>query len=104
MPLAVVTQKRSPLLPDVPVLSEILPGFERDATHGLLAPKGTPRPILNQISKDVARVLDLPEVKQQMLAITFEPGPTSPEEYDRIIRSMIGTFSKVVVAAGLRAP
>jgi tripartite-type tricarboxylate transporter receptor subunit TctC len=104
VPLAVVTQKRSPLLPDVPVLSEILPGFERDATHGLLAPKGTPRPILNQISKDVARVLDLPEVKQQMLAITFEPGPTSPEEYDRIIRSMIGTFSKVVVAAGLRAP
>ncbi len=104
VPLAVVTQKRSPLLPDVPVLSEVLPGFERDATHGLLAPKGTPRPILNQISKDVARVLDLPEVKQQMLAITFEPGPTSPEEYDRIIRSMIGTFSKVVVAAGLRAP
>ena len=100
--LAVVTNKRSPLLPDVPVLAEVLPGFERDATHGLLAPNGTPRPILNQISKDVARVLDLPEVKQQMLAITFEPAPTSPEEYDRIIRNMIGIFSKVVVAAGLQ--
>jgi tripartite-type tricarboxylate transporter receptor subunit TctC len=102
--LAVVTKNRTPLLPDVPVLSEVLPGFERDATHGLLAPAGTPRPILNKVSKDVARVLDLPEVKQQMVAITFEPGPTSPEEYDRIIRNMIGTFSKVVVAAGLRAP
>lgn len=100
--LAVVTKNRSPLLPDVPVLSEVLPGFERDATHGLLAPAGTPRRILNKISKDVATVLELPEVKQQMVAMTFEPGPTTPEEYDRIIRNMIGVFSKVVVAAGLR--
>jgi len=102
--LAVVTQKRSPLLPDVPTLVEVLPGFERDATHGLLAPAGTPRRILNQISKDIAGVLDLPEVKQQMLAISFEPAPSTPEEFDQIIRSMIGTFAKVVVAAGLRAP
>ena len=102
--LAVVTKNRSPLLPDVPTMAEILPGFERDATHGLLAPAGTPRAILSQISRDVARVLDLPEVKQQMVAISFEPAPTSPEEYDRILRDMIGIFSKVVVAAGLRAP
>ena len=100
--LAVVTKNRSPLLPDVPVLSEVLPGFERDATHGLLAPAGTPRRILNKISKDVATVLELPEIKQMMVAMTFEPGPTTPEEYDRIIRNMIGVFSKVVVAAGLR--
>jgi len=102
--LAVVTQKRSPLLPDVPTLVEVLPGFERDATHGLLAPAGTPLRILNQVSKDVAGVLDLPDVKQQMLAISFEPAPSTPEEFNQIIRSMIGTFAKVVVAAGLRAP
>jgi len=102
--LAVITKNRSPLLPDVPTMAEVLPGFERDATHGLLAPAGTPRRILNQISRDVAGVLELPEVKKQMAAMTFEPAPTSPEEYDRIIRDMIGVFSKVVVAAGLRAP
>jgi len=102
--IAVVTLKRSPLLPDVPVLAEVLPGFERDASHGLLAPAGTPRRILDQISKDVAAVLDHPDVKQQMLAISFEPAPSTPEEFDRIVRSMIGIFSKVVVAAGLRAP
>jgi tripartite-type tricarboxylate transporter receptor subunit TctC len=102
--LAVVTKNRSPLLPDLPVLAEVLPGFERDASHGLLAPAGTPRPIRNQISKDVVRVLDLPEVKQQMVAIGFEPLPATPEEFDQIIRSMIGIFSKVVVAAKLRAP
>lgn len=100
--LAVVTKNRSPLLPDIPTLTEVLPNFERDATHGLLAPAGTPRPILNKIARDVARVLELPEVKQQMLTINFEPGPTTPEEYDKIIRNMIAIFAKVVVAAGLR--
>jgi tripartite-type tricarboxylate transporter receptor subunit TctC len=49
-------------------------------------------------------VLELPEVKQQMLAMGFDPAPTTPEEYDRILRSLIQTFSKVVRAAGLRAP
>ena len=102
--LAVVTTKRSPLLPDVPTMAEVLPGFERDATHALMAPAGTPRSILNKVSKDVASVLDLPEVKQQMLAMNFEPAPTSPEEFDRILRSMIDTFSKIVRAAGMRAP
>ena len=103
MALAVVTKNRSPLLPDVPTMFEVLPGFERDATHGLLAPAGTPKAIRDQISRDIFRVLDLPEVKQQMQAITFEPAPTTPEEYDRIIRNLIATMQKVVVAAGLRA-
>jgi hypothetical protein len=47
-------------------------------------------------------VLELPEVKQQMVAMTFEPGPTTPEEYDKILRGMIQIFGKIVVAAGLR--
>jgi len=100
--LAMVTAKRSPLLPDVPTMVEVLPGFERDASHALLAPAKTPRSILHQISRDVARVLELPEVRQQMQAMSFEPAPTTPEEYDRILRNLIAIFSKVVKAAGLR--
>jgi tripartite-type tricarboxylate transporter receptor subunit TctC len=100
--LAMVTSKRSPLLPDVPAMVEVLPGFERDASHAILAPARTPRPILNQISWDVARVLELPEVKRQMEAMSFEPAPTTPEEYDRLLRKLIVTFSQVAKATGLR--
>jgi tripartite-type tricarboxylate transporter receptor subunit TctC len=100
--LAVVTAKRTPLLPDVPVLAEVLPGFERDASHALLAPAKTPRHIVNQISRDVARVLELPGVKQQMDAMSFEPAPTTPEEYDRILRGLIKTFTRVARDAGLK--
>jgi tripartite-type tricarboxylate transporter receptor subunit TctC len=101
IPLAVVNPKRSALLPDVPALVELLPGFERDASHALMAPARTPTAIVEKISRDVARVLDLPEVKERMQAIAFEPAPTTPEEYDQIIRSQIEIFTKVAKAAGL---
>ena len=100
-PLAVVNPKRSPLLPDVPAMVEILPGYERDAAHALVAPARTPRPVLNQISRDVARVLEMRDVKEHMQAIGFEAASTTPEEYDRIIRTQMEIFAKVAKAAGL---
>lgn len=100
--LAVVTPKRSPLLPDVPTVLEILPNFERDAAHGLLVPIGTPRPVIEKISRDVARVLDMPDVKKHMELINFIPGPTSPQEFDKIIRNQMVTFERVAREAGLK--
>jgi len=100
--LAMVTPKRSPLLPDVPALIEILPTFRRDASHALMAPARTPRHIVNKISKDTARVLDMPDIKKQMEAIDFIPAPTSPEEFDKILRGMLVTFDEVARSAGLK--
>ncbi len=102
--LAQIAAKRSPLLPDVPVMTEILPKFERDASTGIIAPAGTPRAIVNQISKDVARALEFPDVKERMDAIGFERAPMTPEEHDRLLRRLVGSISKVVVAVGMRAP
>jgi tripartite-type tricarboxylate transporter receptor subunit TctC len=103
IPLAVVTPKRAPLLPDVPAVVEILPNFERDAAHGLLVPTGTPQAIRQKISRDVATVLDTPAVRKQMEAMNFVPGPTTPEEYDKIIRSQLKIFDAVARQAGLIA-
>lgn len=99
--LAVSTPKRSSQLPDVPTLFEVLPGFERDAAHALLAPARTPRPIVNKISKDIARVADMPDVKERMAAISFDLAPSTPEEYDQAIRKQIQVFTEVAKAAGL---
>lgn len=99
--LAVVNPKRSPLLPNVPAMAEILPEFQRDAAHALMAPARTPTPIVKQISADVARVLDMPDVKERMASMAFDPAPTSPEEFDRIVRAQIDIFTKVAKSAGL---
>lgn len=103
-PLAVVSSKRSPLLPDVPVVTEILPTFERDATHGIIAPIGTPREVVNLISKDIARALEFPDVKERMDAMGFERAPMTPEEHSKLLRRLVASLSKTVVAVGLRAP
>ncbi len=99
--LAVSTPQRSPLLPDVPTIAETLPGYSRDGSHSLLAPAGTPRPILNQISKEAARILELPDVKERLGNFDFVSAPTTPEEHDRILRADIATFAGVVKLAGL---
>jgi tripartite-type tricarboxylate transporter receptor subunit TctC len=99
--LAVNTPKRSPQLPDVPSMFEVLPGYERDASHGLMAPARTPTPIVRQIAKDVARVLDSPDVKERFHAISFDPAPTTPDDYDQMIRKQFETFGQVAKAVGL---
>lgn len=94
--------QRSPLLPEVPAIVELLPGLERGESGAFLAPARTPRPILNQISKEVARILALPDIKERLQAIGFVPAPSTPEEQDKIRREQIESLSKLVKDAGLR--
>ena len=101
--LAVAVPQRAPQLPDVPTLAETFPDFKRpENSTGILAPAGTPRPILVQISKDVARVLDLPDIKERLQGMGYFSAPSSPEEFDTILRTQIETLSRVVTDAGLR--
>jgi tripartite-type tricarboxylate transporter receptor subunit TctC len=101
--LGVTTPQRSAVLPDVPSLAEIFAEFKRPETsHGMLAPAGTPRPIVNQISKEIARILDLPDVRERVQGISFVTAATTPEEYDKIRRAQIEALSALVRDAGLR--
>ena len=102
LPLALVPN-RTPLLPDVPAMSEVLPGAGRDGSQMWLAPAGTPRAILQQISREIAHALAVPEVKERLMNVAFHIAPATPEETDRILRNDIAAFSKVVVEAGMRA-
>jgi tripartite-type tricarboxylate transporter receptor subunit TctC len=97
-----VADQRSPLVPDIPAMSEVLPKYERSGAYGLFAPAGTPRPILYEINGALRRVLAMPEVKAQMQAMAFAPAPTTPEAFDKIIRADIATYGKLVRIAGLR--
>ena len=101
--LAVITPQRTPVLPDVPALGETHAEFKRPETsHGMLAPAGTPRPILDQIGKEVLRILDLPEMKERMQSIGYVAAPGGPREYDKILRAQIEAINKLVRDTGLR--
>ena len=100
--LAVGTPQRSPILPDVPTIADTIPGYARDGSHSLLAPAGTPRPILARISQDVRRAFELPDIKERLKNFDYMLALSTPEEHDRILRADIETFSGVVRLAGLR--
>jgi len=101
--LAVTSPQRTPPLPDVPALAETLAEFKRPETsHGMLAPAGTPRPIVNQISKEIARILDLPDVRERTQSIGYVVAPSTPEEYGKLLQAQIQTLRKLILDAGLR--
>jgi len=101
--LAVTSPQRASVLPDVPALAETQSEFKRPETsHGLVVPVGTPRPVLNQISKEIARVLDLPDIKERLQSISYIAAPTTPEAYDKILHEQLETVSKLVSDIGMR--
>jgi tripartite-type tricarboxylate transporter receptor subunit TctC len=102
--LAVSTAQRSPVLVDVPTIAEAaLPGFEFDSWFGMLAPRATSRRIVDQISREVARILASPEIRQRMQSQGAIARASTPEAFDAFIRSEVEKLGKVVKAAGARA-
>lgn len=101
--LGVSTAARSPLFPNLPTIAEAgLPGHEYDQWFGLLAPAKTPRPVVEQLGREVARILQLPDVQERMLGLGAVPKSSTPDEFDRFIRAEIAKLGKVIKAAGIR--
>jgi tripartite-type tricarboxylate transporter receptor subunit TctC len=102
--LATTGATRSPGAPELPTVAESgVPGYEVSAWYGVLAPAGTPRPIVNRLSADLARMLRIPEVREALLAQGTDPVGSSPEEFGQHLRNEIQKWAKVVQASGLHA-
>ena len=101
--LAASTGKRSAVLPEVPTVAEAgVSGYVFDPWFGLLAPAKTPKPLLEKLSAEVARIVGLPDMKERLLALGADPAPTSPEGFDAYIRGEVAKFQKIVQEAGIK--
>jgi tripartite-type tricarboxylate transporter receptor subunit TctC len=102
--LAVTTPRRANSLPDTPTLSEAgLTGFEITSWFGLLAPAGTPAPIIERLNAEAVRVLARADVRATLGAQGLEVASSSPEQFGAHIRSEIAKFSRIAKAAGIKA-
>jgi tripartite-type tricarboxylate transporter receptor subunit TctC len=102
--LAVTSAVRSTLLPDVPTIAEAaLPGFEAVLRYGLVAPPGTPRPIIEKLNAALNTVLTSPDVRARLAIEGAEPLPSTPAEYAADIDREETQWSKVVKASGAKA-
>ena len=97
--IAVGGSKRNPNLPNVPLISETVPGYEVDGWYGLLAPKATPASVIKKLNAELAAVLALPEMKERLLTAGIDARASSPAEFHDRIAKDIRRWSDVVKQA-----
>jgi tripartite-type tricarboxylate transporter receptor subunit TctC len=102
--LGVTTAKRSALVPDLPTIAEAgLPGYEANNWYGLVAPAKTPAAIVERLNREVVKVLNMPNVKEQLFRSGLDASPSTPKEFGAYIKSEMAKWSKVVKASGAKA-
>jgi hypothetical protein len=100
-PLAVTTIKRFSLMPDLPTVAELgLPGFDATTWHGLVAPAGTPRDVIDTLNRATVQTLKDADTLRQLRDIGVEVSASTPEEFAAYIRSEIPKWAAVVKASG----
>jgi tripartite-type tricarboxylate transporter receptor subunit TctC len=101
--LAVTSPKRSPIVPDVPTMAESgLDDQETELIIGLVAPAGTPKAVVDVLSRQLARIVLLPDIQQRLTEQGLEPVATSGDQFAAVIRSDIIKLSRVIKQAGIR--
>ncbi len=101
--LAVTMLTRAPSLPDVPTIAETaLKGFHWDQWYGLFAPVKTPRPIVTQISEEMARILSLPAIKERIAIRGSVPKSSTPAEFDKYVGAEADKITKVIKEGGVK--
>ncbi len=101
--IAIGGEKRTAALPQVPTFSEAgLPGFDVRAWYGWLAPTGTPRPVIERLSAELARILALPDIRQNLQSQGMEPFVSTPEQMAKLIVADRARFAKIIATAKIK--
>ncbi len=100
--LAISTAARSIAAPDIPPLSETIPGFEAATWYGVLAPAGISGTIVKKLNEALLGIPQMPDVRQRMIAAGYEPVGSSPQEFAGLVKSEIVKWAKVVRTSGAR--
>ncbi len=94
--LGVTHPKRLAVLPDVPSISEFLPGFTGDGWQGIVLPAGTPMPIVDVLQRELHKILAMPDIQARFASLGIDPWPTSPKQMEDIIQQEIAKWGPVI--------
>lgn len=99
--LAVTSENRLPQLPDVPTVSELIPGFVTGSWQGVLAPAGTPPAIVDKLHTELAKILEMEDVREKLIALGAQPLEMTTAEFDSWMHTQVNNWATVVKEAGI---
>jgi len=100
--LAVTAPKRLAVLPDLPAVAEVLPGFEVVGWYGIIGPAGLPKPIVTRLHDELVAILNRPDVRDRIVADGSEPAGTTPEEFRLFMLADLAKWAKLVKESGAK--
>ena len=102
-PLAVTTATRVEFLPDVPAMSEFLPGYDATGWNGIGAPRGTPSAIIDKLNNEINAIVRDPAMKERLFSLGVEPLSMTPAEFGKRIADDTEKWAKVIRFANIKA-
>ncbi len=100
--LGVSLPQRLATLPDVPAIGEIVAGYSADAWHGILAPAGTPQPIIERLAAETAKVLAIPDVNKRLMDLGLTPNGDTPAQFAATVKSDFDKWGNAIRAANIK--
>jgi tripartite-type tricarboxylate transporter receptor subunit TctC len=100
--LAVTTAVRSDLMPEVPTVSEFVPGYEASGWYGVCAPKSTPVTVIDKLNKEINAALADPKLTKRLAEIGGNSLPGSPADFGKLIADETEKWGKVIRAANIK--
>jgi tripartite-type tricarboxylate transporter receptor subunit TctC len=101
--IAIATRQRSPVMPNLPTIAESgVAGYEASIWNGVLAPAGTPKPIVGRLNAAMVKIMEATDVKERITAMGASPLTSTPEQFSAFIASEIGKWGKAIKDSGAR--
>src|SRR5258705_782071 len=100
--IAVMSDKRSDIFPDLPGVGETVPGFDTVPWAGMFAPAGTPKAVINKLNAEIVKAINKPAINQKLADIGLAPGPSTPAELDRFVKEQLAAWGKKIKDAGIQ--
>jgi tripartite-type tricarboxylate transporter receptor subunit TctC len=100
--IAVSTLKRSSGMPDVPAVSETVPGYDLNAWWGLMAPAGTPKAVVNRLQQEIAKIMRAKDMEQRLREMGLEVEASTPEQFDALVHSDMVRWAGIVKARNIK--
>ena len=98
--IAVASNARSPLLPDVPTVAESLPGYSAHSWLGIFVPAGTPQPMVEKLQRELVAVINDPKTRARLVEAGFEPKSSTSEAFAKLVRDEITKWASIVKMSG----